>query len=58
MSATEKDYQEWARLANDPAQSEEARLAYRQKMSDFLHDQLRSAFEQRSAQVDSESQSR
>lgn len=39
------DYSLWLQLANDPSQTEEARLYYRARMEGVVHTQMRDAFQ-------------
>jgi hypothetical protein len=47
------DYSLWVQLANDPSQSEQARLYYRALMQEHLHQQLRDAFRMASQRTQS-----
>jgi hypothetical protein len=38
------DYELWVKLANDPAQSQEARQQYRAQMEAYVHRKMREAF--------------
>ncbi|HTY49731.1 MAG TPA: hypothetical protein VMB48_08570 [Steroidobacteraceae bacterium] len=44
MSERVLDHDELLRLANDPAQTEDARRRYRQQLQARVHDRLREAF--------------
>jgi len=45
MSTNESsEYARWLALANDPNESEQARLLHREKMTAYLHLKLREAF--------------
>lgn len=46
MAQQESEYDQWVRLVNDPAQTEETRLECRAKMNAYLKDRLRKEFEQ------------
>ena len=45
MTQQESEYDQWVRLANDPAQTEETRRECRAKMDAYLKERLRREFE-------------